>query len=64
MGTVDQHGKGNLQEGRGLRNPVDEPEGQIARVQLIGQADHGGRSSAADNAVQIAEYLIRVGNIK
>lgn len=57
MGPVDQHGKRNLQQRRSLRDAVDDPEGQIARVQFVGQADHGGGAPAADDAVQPAKQI-------
>ena len=57
MSPVYQHGKGNLQQRGGLRDAVDQPEGQISGLQLIGQADHGGGTSAADDSVQVAEDI-------
>ena len=57
MGPVDQHGEGNLQQGSGLGNAVDDAEGQVSRFELIGKADHGGGSAAADGAEQIAEQI-------
>ena len=54
MGSVHQHGEGDLQKGGRLTDGEQHGEGDVGGAHRGGQAHHGSGAAIADNTVDIA----------